>query len=288
MWRDCWSQQITRLKTNKSSNARDIVEWAQENYYIYDEDTGFARPIKLLEHRQRILRDITRRDETGKMPYQTMVYSAVKKSGKTEIASLFALWWAWQEPYNEIYVLANDEEQAQSRVYQSVIDAITKHPEISQEIPTVRSGLRFPNGTVIRALASDYAGAAGSRHGLTVWDELWAYCSGNAQRLWDELTPIPTRKNSLRLVVTYAGFEGESTTLRDLYDRGMAGERLYDDLPAWVDGDLYMYWDEEPRMPWQTEEYYESQRKTLRPNAFLRMHRNQWTTNTETFIDMDW
>jgi phage terminase large subunit-like protein len=47
---------------------------------------------------------------------------------------------------------------------------------------------------------------------------------------------------------------------------------------------LFAYWDHEPRMPWQTEEYYQSQKKTLRPGTFLRLHRNQWATAEEIFI----
>ena len=37
-------------------------------------------------------------------------------------------------------------------------------------------------------------------------------------------------------------------------------------------------------MPWQTEAYYESQKKTLRLGTYLRLHHNQWATAEETFI----
>jgi hypothetical protein len=36
------------------------------------------------------------------------------------------------------------------------------------------------------------------------------------------MIPPPTRKISCRLVVTYAGFSGESVLLEELYRRGMA------------------------------------------------------------------
>ena len=44
------------------------------------------------------------------------------------------------------------------------------------------------------------------------------------------MVPVPTRKISIRLTVTYAGFEGESKLLEDLYRRGLAGEQIAPDL----------------------------------------------------------
>jgi hypothetical protein len=38
-------------------------------------------------------------------------------------------------------------------------------------------------------------------------------------------------------------------------------------------------------LPWQTEEYYASQRKTLRPNTFQRLHRNNWVSSENSFIE---
>jgi hypothetical protein len=89
----------------------------------------------------------------------------------------------------------------------------------------------FPStGATITALASDYASAAGANPTITVFDELWAYTSERSRRLWDEMVPVPTRKISVRLTVTYAGFEGESELLEDLYKRGLTGEEIAPDL----------------------------------------------------------
>jgi hypothetical protein len=109
-----------------------------------------------------------------------------------------------------------------------------------------------------------------------------------------ELTPVPTRKNSIRFITTYAGFEGESRLLWDLYKQVVSkdehpegmGERIHPTLPIYANrkARLFAYWDHEPRMAWQTQEYYESQKRTLRPGAYLRFHRNQWATAEEAFI----
>jgi hypothetical protein len=124
--------------------------------------------------------------------------------------------------------------------------------------------------------------------------ELWGYTSESSTRLWEELTPVPTRKNSIRFISTYAGFEGESGLLWDLYKQVVSqdehpegqGERLHPDLPIYGNRDarIFAYWDHEPRMPWQTQTYYDSQRKTLRPRTYLRLHENRWATAEEVFI----
>lgn len=265
---------------------------------------------------RRILLDITTRNAAGKLPYTTIVYSAPKKSGKTAIAGMFAQWFAFTEPSpNEVYVMANDLEQAQGRIFRAIWKSLWANPAtraIVGDSPIPKRSqdmIVLPEGTIIQALPNDYAGAAGSNHGLTVWSELWGYISENARRLWDELTPVPTRKNSVRLVETYAGFYGESNILEEIYlrmvkeghNREREEYRLYQEgflldgewydipLPVYVDPQsaTYVYWDEEPRMPWQTQEYYRNESKTLRPAAFLRIHKNKWVSSESTFITED-
>lgn len=184
----------------------DIVAWAEEQYILIE--TG--QPIRLEDHQKRILSEITRTDSNGRFIYQTLIYSAPKKSGKTEIAALYTLWTAVfiTEPFGEIYVCANDLEQSQGRVFQAIVKALRANNVYNADI-TARE-ITFSTGTKIVALPNDYAGEAGSNPNLTVWSELWGYTSENSRRLWEELTPVPTRKNSIRLVETYAGFEGES------------------------------------------------------------------------------
>jgi hypothetical protein len=40
-------------------------------------------------------------------------------------------------------------------------------------------------------------------------------------------------------------------------------------------------------MRWQTEAYYESQRRTLRPATFARLHRNEWVSSESRFIESE-
>ena len=99
------------------------------------------------------------------------------------------------------------------------------------------------------------------------------------------VTP-PTRRISLRPTTTYAGFEGESALLEDLYKRGLAQPLVGEDLHA-GDG-LLMAWHHEPVAPWQTPEWVEQMRSQMRPNAFLRMIENRFVSSESTFVDLAW
>jgi hypothetical protein len=94
-------------------------------------------------------------------------------------------------------------------------------------------------------------------------------------------------------VETYAGYEGESQTLQRLYEQGVTlGRRHPDfpDLPVYVNdaAGLICYWDTRPRMPWQTEKYYQEEARLLPHNEFLRLHRNQWVRSEFAAIPAAW
>src|ERR1019366_7375279 len=134
------------------------------------------------------------------------------------------------------YALANDLEQATSRVFQAIKRIVECSPLLMREAKITADRIVFP---------------AFYNPTIRVFDELWCYCSENARRLWDEMVPPPTRKIACRLTVTYAGFSGESVLLEALYKRGIALPQLG---PSLFGGDgLLMFWSHEPVAPWQTE-----------------------------------
>jgi phage terminase large subunit-like protein len=100
------------------------------------------------------------------------------------------------------------------------------------------------------------------------------------------MIPPPTRKIACRLTVTYAGFEGESELLEELYRRGMAQPLIGPDLHA--GGGLLMFWSHEPVAPWQTSEWVEQMRGSMRPTAFLRQIENRFVSTDSTFVEMEW
>jgi hypothetical protein len=60
---------------------------------------------------------------------------------------------------------------------------------------------------------------------------------------------------SFRLVVSHAGFEGESELLQEMYERGLKLPEVGTDLHA-GDG-MLMFWSHVPIAPWQTPEWLE-------------------------------
>jgi hypothetical protein len=97
---------------------------------------------------------------------------------------------------------------------------------------------------------------------------------------------VPTRKVSVRLTSTYAGFSGESTLLEKLYERGMAQPLVDDELHA--GSGILFAWHTKPIAPWQTESWLQQMRASLRPNQFLRMIENRFVTSEEVFVDLAW
>lgn len=151
----------------------DCPTWLEHNFWIEDPRDPYTGeifqpgPIILKEHQKRILRyAFTRVD--GAFPYVTVVYSTIKKSGKTRIAAGIAAWFAaTQGNYNEVYCLANDGKQSSDRILSAVKKCVALSPDIDWHVTKTRIDL--PNGTFIEAIPCDPTGSAGSNPGLTVW-----------------------------------------------------------------------------------------------------------------------
>jgi phage terminase large subunit-like protein len=203
----------------------DIIRFIAD--VLRNPETG--RPFELYPVQERFLREAFTLTPDGRLPYPELVYAAIKKSGKTATAAI-ALPYVVRVlggPYAEGYCVANDLEQAEGRVFQACCRIIEASPKLRADVKSMtRNRIEFVNGSTIQALASDFASAAGSNPTFVVFDELWGYTSERSHRLWDEMVPVPTRKVSARLTVTYAGFSGESDLLEALYKRGLAGEVL--------------------------------------------------------------
>jgi hypothetical protein len=253
---------------------------------LHDPETD--APFKLLDAEKQFLRHAFQTDEDGRLRYSEQIFGAPKKSGKTAFAALHMLTMVllFGGKYAEGYALANDLEQAMSRVFQAIKRIVESSPLLRREAKITADKITFPafaNAT-ISTVASDYASAAGANPTISCFDELWAYVSERSRRLFDEMVPPPTRKIACRLTVTYAGFAGESVLLEELYKRGLAQPQVG---PALHAGDgLLMAWHHEPVAPWQDERWLSEMRRSLRPNQFLRMIENRFVTSESSFVDL--
>lgn len=255
-----------------SRYARDPAAFADELIPLNEK----GRPWRLTVYQRRVLVLAFRWSPPGALLMRLFLWSEPKKSGKTFVAAVLGLWWAFTNPNSEIIAAANDLDQSVGRVFKTMAALLKHNPDLGASATIRAAEIQLSNGTVITAIASDYRGAAGSRHSLVIFDELWGYTLERAERLFEELTPPPTEPNAWVLVATTAGFVGESVLLERLYQRGLAGERLDADLEVHRADDLTMFWSNTPRQPWQTVEYYAEQARTLRPATFARLHRNEW------------
>jgi hypothetical protein len=253
---------------------------------LCDPETG--APFVLLPAERQFLAHAFRLGPDGRLLHPELVYACPKKSGKTGFAALFMLTMIllYGGRFAEGYALANDEEQAASRVFQAIRRIVEASPLLKREAKVTADKITFPafaNAT-ITTVASNYATAAGANPTISCFDELWAYSTERSHRLWDEMIPPPTRKIACRLTVTYAGFSGESTVLEALYKRGLAQPEVGPSLYA-GDG-LLMAWHHEPIAQWQDERWLAEMRRSLRPNQYLRMIENRFVTSEASFIDL--
>jgi phage terminase large subunit-like protein len=271
---------------------RTLAQWRADpaafiEGVLHDPETG--KPFRLLDAEKQFLAHAFKTNSNGRLLYPEQVYACPKKSGKTGFAAMHVLTTVllFGGRFAEGYALANDEEQAGARVFAAIKNIIQASPLLRHEAKITVDKITFPafaNAT-INTVACNYATAAGANPTISCFDELWAYSSERARRLFDEMVPPPTRKIACRLTVTYAGFEGESELLEELYKRGMKQPEVEPSLRA-GEG-LLMAWHHEPVAPWQTQEWLDEMRRSWRPNQYLRMAENRWVSTESSFIDMD-
>lgn len=284
----------------------EAVRWIENNFYIPEtrKDPKLNGRFRLQEYQKDALREALSRNPDGSYKYSIIVWSDIKKSAKSTIAAAVNMYRAHWTEWGEFYVIANDLKQADSRVNYYMRRAIQLNPKFTDKYQRLGYRTTAPSGSFIEAIPIDPSGEAGSNADMITFSELWGANEEAKQNMWAEMTLSPTKHGqSFRWIESYAGFQEESELLYSLYDLGVLRgellwpERLYevtDGAPAPLElyvnrsAGMLCLWNTKPRCPWQTKEYYASEEKILPVNQFLRMHRNQWVSSTETFVPMEW
>lgn len=266
----------------------DIADWAESKYGFYvDRHYEAGRwvlkpgPIRLADYHAKILRHIFTPDDAGRWPYDTVAWCEPAKSGKSAIAGLVAEYVGLHGDSGSTIVMAsNKQEQAASLMFRSLTDSISLNPYLPKVEPGKLS-VTFRNGTEVKAIASNSRGEAGARFSLALFDELWAYVYQDSERLWAEFKTDPTRLNSLKFAIGYAGYLGEGELWEGLLTDGTTKGEPVEELAdiqnedgspcCYRYGRQFVFWSHTPRQPWQTEEWKEGQRRALRPAEYLRM-----------------
>jgi hypothetical protein len=264
----------------------DVVTFLETEMYLAD--TG--KPMELHDEQKAVLRAMFRRDTAG-FVYSTMLYSSIKKSAKTTIGAGIALWQAFRVPHGEVYIIGNDQKQADSRMAQAMRECIRLNPRMQGiKLPTSTYRILLPNGTRIETIPVDPSGEAGMNPTGLFWTEAWGAKGRAHELLWTEAQLSPTRlHNSFKFIESYAGHSGESLLLERLYNSAVKdGTPLPNAPELYAAGRMIAYWCTRPYLAWQTQDYYDEQAATLLPNEFRRIHKNEWVTSEDAFIDAAW
>lgn len=325
---------IEKKRRDAAAERVPIVEWAEKNFYVASAWEGkdliqTGGLIVLAPHQKAILKAAFTRMEDGSFPFRLVVLSSIKKSGKTCLAAIVSRWIAEEQTrFGEIAITGNDQRQARERSYEQMMESIRLTPGFrnrgTEGVLPERWMLQaskmtcLSSGTKVEALSVDARGEAGANPDLTVWTELWGYEDPAAVKFFHEMTPPPTKPDSIRLIETYAGFDGESYLLREHFDLGKEGRQLtagklaemsgepwdvwaeiHDPeelVPIWINesAGMFMYWDSglvARRMPWQQgkigERYYVEEEKKLPAPQFHRLHLNEWVGGEGEFLPMN-
>ena len=274
------------LADNIVENNRDPVEWIQREFYIPE----LNGPIVLYPHQIATIRESLSVDENGLFKYDLIIWSDIKKSAKSTISGAIVLWRAISTPNGRFRIVANDLKQAASRVFDAICVCLDMNKKLGAQFSRTKYELiHLPTGSKIEAVPVDPKGEAGSGDDITEYTEVHMANNAAAQKMWTETTLSPLKfGKSFRLLDTYAGFVGESPILEPLYAAIVKPEnRISETYPIYAVGRSFSLWNCEPRLPWQTPAYYESEARVLTPNEFSRIHRNQWVSSTTTFIPIE-
>lgn len=266
----------------------DPVTWAQSQYGWVGTE---GQPVALTAWQSAVLTAWWQ----NRADVSTLAISNTKKTGKTFLNAVLTAW-RWLSLPGLHFAVGNDLDQSTGRQFYEIAEMTRRHPFLADLVRVTGKILTFePTGSQLVALPLDAAGNAGANHLTASHTEAWGILSEAGVRAYEELTPPPGRfygLPALRVLDSYAGFDGQSTTWHKLVDRGLTGKRLAGDWPIYREGGLLLFHMEGEAAqglcyrgdPADAEAYYEEQRMTLRPNAYARMHLNQRVSGESAFL----
>jgi hypothetical protein len=102
-----------------------------------------SQPFEIYPAQDIFLRESLTPTDEGRLPYPELVFSAPKKSGKTATAAMAMLYVivALGGPYAEGYLIANDFEQASSRIYRAIARIVEASPLLRDSAKSPPAGL---------------------------------------------------------------------------------------------------------------------------------------------------
>ncbi len=132
----------------------DLLAYATDPVAFADDlvtKNELGRPFYLLDHQREILRLAFTFDEEGRLPWDTILWSCIKKDGKSWKNAVVVVWWGFtQEAPNEIDIRSNDLEQSLSRVFKMIVGLLRHNPILGRSAKVQADRILLSNGTMIR------------------------------------------------------------------------------------------------------------------------------------------
>ena len=265
------------------------LDWIKKEFYIPE----LNGPIEIEKYQEKFIREAYRKDASGNYVYNIVLLSDVKKSAKSTICAAVALERMSAIEWGSCKIIGNDIKQADSRTAYYARRAVQLNPKLQDQINIKQYKIELNNHSIIEAIPIDPTGEAGGNDDLIIWTEAWGLKDKKDIQMWEEMRLSPTKfGNSQIWIESYAGYEGDSPVLYNLYEYGVLnGERIdlgVEGLEVYRNGSQLSLWNTTPRLSWQTEAYYQSEASSMTDSAFNRVHRNQWQSSVDKFIPDEW
>ena len=244
----------------------------------------------------------TRRD--GLRQYRTCLLMLPRKNGKSQLAAALAIYFLLfdGEIGAEVYSAAADKDQA-ALVFNAAAQMIRNDPELLAECEIIDSQKRIvhrKSGSFYRAISAEAYSKHGFNASVVIYDELHAAPN---RELWDVLsTSQGARSQPLMIAITTAGFDRHSI-LWELY----AHAKKVLENPALDPTFLPILFEAPADADWTSEKVWKAANPALgdfrsleemriacqraksipaQENTFRRLYLNQWTEQSERWIDM--
>jgi len=289
--------------------SRSFVAWSESPIGFYPGKRWDERlqawvdskdPIKWVERQRRWLDHVFTVGPDDRLPYDSVWIIDIGKSGKTMIGAALAQWVGmFSELPGEILIAANAHKQAGVRTYGTLRQSLRLSPMPYTEYVT-QNETRWKSGSVARPVPLKAETQAGSDALLWCFDEVWAYTSETALKMFSEAKASPTQNVSLKVVTTYPGYKQDDGPLNNLLDdffnengELMPGvERVagLEDLPCYARGTTFLWWNHDP-YPWHLCEirgktFLERQRLDYkgRESEYRRIWEARLVSREDTFV----
>jgi phage terminase large subunit-like protein len=273
----------------------------------HTKDRWAGQPFAPRPWQQTIIRELfgrMRTDDPTRRAYRTCYLEVPRKNGKTELAAAFALYGLLGDRLMgaEVYSAAADREQA-ALVFSVAAQMVRNDPELAARVTIVDSQKRLVDHTTnsfYRAISAEAYSKHGFNASMILYDELHAAPN---RELWDVLTTSTgARAEPLTVAITTAGFDRHSIC----WEQHAYAQKVLDGTV--VDASYYPVIFAAPEdADWTDEQNWRIANPALEDfrdidemrvlahrakevpalqNTFRRLYLNQWTEQSERWIDM--